>query len=191
MAALQRRFFARDTLEVARALLGKKLVRRHRGKLLSGMITETEAYIGMEDTACHASRGRTQRNAVMFGAPGVSYVYFVYGMHYMLNVVTEAEGAPCAVLVRGLLPLSGIEEMENRRKLRGKALANGPAKLCQALAIDTALNAHDLTRGEELWIEPYRRISPDCIHAGPRVGIAYAAKRDREAPWRLWIDADE
>ncbi|MEQ8216386.1 MAG: DNA-3-methyladenine glycosylase, partial [Smithellaceae bacterium] len=107
MAILNRDFYERDTIEVARALLGKKLVRRINSTELSGMIIETEAYCGRQDSACHAHRGKTPRNAVMFGHAGHAYVYFTYGMHYMLNLVTEKEGNPCAVLIRAVLPLAG------------------------------------------------------------------------------------
>ena len=136
MAILTRKFYARNTLKVARALLGAKLVRRINGNELSGMIVETEAYCGERDSACHAHRGKTKRNAVMYGYPGHAYIYFTYGMHYLLNLVTEAEGNPCAVLIRAVLPLVGIEEMEARRKKKGAQLTNGPAKLCHALGID-------------------------------------------------------
>jgi DNA-3-methyladenine glycosylase len=136
MHVLDRKFYERDTRQVARALLGKKLVRKIGRGELSGMIVETEAYCGQADSACHAHRGKTLRNAVMFGKPGHAYVYFTYGMHFMLNLVTEEEGNPCAVLVRAIEPLTGKKEMEFRRKMAGVQLANGPAKLCQALGID-------------------------------------------------------
>ena len=116
MNILDRKFYKRNTLQVARALLGKKLVRQINGLELSGMIVETEAYCGEADSACHAHRGKTPRNAVMFGEPGHAYVYFTYGMHYMLNLVTEAKDNPCAVLIRSVVPHAGIEEMEARRK---------------------------------------------------------------------------
>ena len=131
MTILPRTFYAGDTLPVARALLGKKLVRKFRGKELSGIIVETEAYCGEADSACHAHRGKTPRNAVIYGQPGHAYVYFTYGMHYLLNIVTETEGNPGAVLIRAVLPLDGIQEMEARRKRHGDQLTNGPAKLCR------------------------------------------------------------
>jgi DNA-3-methyladenine glycosylase len=178
-------FYARDTLTVARELLGKKLVRRIDGAELSGMIVETEAYCGQTDTACHAHRGMTKRNAVMFGAPGHAYVYFTYGLHYLLNVVTEDEGHPCAVLVRAIHPLSGLSRMEVQRKRSGKDLTNGPAKLCQALDIDKTFNGWDLTKGSRLWIENHRNIAADEISCTPRIGIDYARKEDRDALWRF------
>lgn len=190
MNILDRKFYHRDTLRVARELLGKKLLRRVNGLELSGMIVETEAYCGREDSACHAHRGKTQRNAVMFGKPGHAYVYFTYGMHYMLNLVTEGEGNPCAVLIRAIEPLEGIEAMEARRKRRGADLTDGPAKLCQALAIDKSLNGWDLTLGEALWVENYKKIPDHSVITTPRIGIDYAKKQHREAPWRFLLKPD-
>jgi DNA-3-methyladenine glycosylase len=188
MMALDRKFYNRDTLKVARDLLGKKLVRNIYGTELSGIIAETEAYCGPKDSACHAHRGKTLRNAVMFGPPGCAYVYFTYGMHYLLNLVTEEEGNPCAVLVRSILPLTGLAEMQARRKRRGKDLTNGPAKLCQALAIDKSFNGWNLTQGHQLWVEPYQDVSAERISATPRVGIDYACPDDREALWRFVLN---
>jgi len=187
MNRLRQSFFQRDTVRVARDLLGTQLVRDVTGRLLRGMVVETEAYVGSGDSACHASKGKTPRNAVMFGPAGVSYVYFVYGMHFMLNVVTEKKGHPCAVLLRGLLPLEGEAEMVRRRGRGGRELANGPAKLCQAMGIDRSLNGMDVVRGQELWFEEYRSFSDDEVFCGPRVGIDYADPLDREAPWRFWL----
>lgn len=184
---LNRNFYARDTLQVARALLGKKLVRRIGSAELSGMIVETEAYCGESDSACHAHRGKTPRNAVMFGQPGHAYVYFTYGLHYLLNLVAEEEGNPCAVLIRAVLPLAGIEEMEVRRKKKGAELTNGPAKLCQAFGIDKSLNGCDLTCGKELWLEDHKTIPAKLITATSRIGIDYAKKEHREAPWRFLV----
>jgi len=189
MRILDRKFYHQDTLLVARELLGKKLVRQINGVKLSGMIVETEAYCGREDSACHAHRGKTQRNEVMFGNPGHAYVYFTYGMHYMLNLVTEEEENPCAVLIRAIVPLDGIEEMETRRKIKGASLTNGPAKLCQALSIDKSLNGWDLTTGEELWVEDYKKIPESEIITTPRIGIDYAHQKHREALWRFLVKA--
>jgi DNA-3-methyladenine glycosylase len=188
MAILTRSFFEQDTLMAARELLGKKLVRELDGQRLSGMIIETEAYIGTTDTACHASKGKTPRNAVMFGKAGIAYIYFVYGMHYMLNMVTEAEDNPCAVLIRAIMPLEGKSTMEMRRKRTGKNLTDGPAKVCQAMGIDKALNSWDLTRGEKLWLEEYQVISSDRIRRTPRIGINYAAQKDKDALWRFRVE---
>jgi len=190
MTILNKAFYETDTLRVARALIGKKLVRQIGGLQLSGMIVETEAYCGEEDSACHAHRGKTNRNSVMFGPPGHAYVYFTYGMHYLLNMVTEAEGKPCAVLIRAILPVAGIEEMEARRRRRkGSELTNGPAKLCQALGIDKALNGWNLTAGDELWVEDYKKIPAKRISATPRIGIDYAQEQHRKALWRFVVNS--
>lgn len=186
---IPRSFYARPTLAVARDLLGTVLVHRlPDGTDLRGRIVETEAYIGEEDSANHAHRGRTARTAVMFGPAGIAYVYFTYGMHHMLNVVTEEEGYPAAVLIRAIEPLDGIELMQARRGNRPfRDLTNGPAKLCQALAIDRSLNGHDLTSGPPLWIEPGHAVANADVARTRRVGIDYADARDREAPWRFLI----
>jgi DNA-3-methyladenine glycosylase (3mg) len=189
MTILNKTFYEPGTLKVARALLGKKLVRQIDGLELSGMIVETEAYCGKEDSACHAHRGETKRNSVMFGPPGHAYVYFTYGMHYLLNIVTEVKGRPCAVLIRALLPIAGLEEMEARRKRKGPELTNGPAKLCQALGIDKSLNGWNLTAGDQLWVEDYRNIPAKRISATPRIGIDYASEQYRKALWRFVVKA--
>jgi len=178
-------FYQRDPLEVAGDLLGKKLVREYTGQRLEGVITEVEAYFGDDDTGSHASRGQTARNAVMFGEPGRAYVYLVYGMYWMLNVVTFPTGVAGAVLIRAMQPLRGQEWME---QLRGRKapLADGPGKLCRALDINGELNGWDLSLGQGLWIEPYQVPPLDQIQAGPRVGIDYALPEHRDAPWRLW-----
>ncbi len=189
MARFAREFFAGDTLDVARGLLGARLVRPLDGQRLSGTIVECEAYIGQDDTACHASRGRTRRNEVMFGPPGHAYIYFTYGMHWMLNVVTEAEGFPAAVLLRAIQPVEGIEMM---RALRGGPrlehdLTGGPARLTRALAIDKSLNGADLVSGEHLWLEQAVGVPDESVGRGPRIGVQYAAEKDRVAPWRFWV----
>jgi len=187
-APLPREFYARGTLEVARDLLGKLLVRRLGGLRLSGAIVEVEAYVGEADTACHASRGRTPRNEVMYGPPGHAYVYFTYGMHWMLNVVTEPEGRPGAVLVRSVVPVEGIEEIRAIRAGRpDRELTSGPARLCAALRIDGKLDAADLVLGEDLRVEDFRAVPERDVATGPRIGIDYAAPKDRRAPWRFWI----
>ncbi len=189
MTVLDKNFYNRPTLDVAHSLLGKKLVRWIDGTELSGIIVETEAYCGVRDSACHAHRGRTSRNAVMFGPPGRAYVYFTYGMHHLLNLVTEAEGDPCAVLLRSIEPLSGLVEMQARRKRHGKELTNGPAKLCQALGIDKSFNGWDVTQGDRLWVENDHHVAPGSILSTPRIGIDYACKEDREALWRFLLQA--
>ncbi len=187
MRILDQKFYNRPTLVVARELLGKKLVRQINGMELSGIIIETEAYLGRVDSACHAYRGQTPRNAVMFGPAGHAYVYFTYGMHYLLNLVTEKEGNPCAVLVRALQPRSGLDEMHRLRKRGGKELTNGPAKLCQALAIDKSFNGWNLSQGEQLWVESSPLVSQNRIASTPRIGIDYASPEDRDAPWRFLL----
>lgn len=184
---LDRQFYHRPTLEVARDLLGKKLIRRIDGTELSGIIIETEAYLGTNDSACHAFRGQTSRNTVMFGPPGYAYVYFTYGMHYLLNLVTEDEGNPCAVLIRAIEPLFGLDEMRARRKRPDKELTNGPAKLCQALAIDKSLNGWNLTKGSQLWVENHKMAESRVVLSTPRIGIDYADKKDRDAQWRFLL----
>lgn len=190
---IPRPFYGRPTLAVARDLLGTVLVRRlPGGSDLRGRIVETEAYIGQEDSASHAHRGRTARTAVMFGLPGIAYIYFTYGMHHMLNVVTEGEGYPAAVLIRALEPLEGIDVMQALRgDRRLRDLTNGPARLCQALAIDRSLNGHDLTSGPPLWIEPGQAVPDADVARTPRIGIGYANAPDREAPWRFLIQGSE
>jgi DNA-3-methyladenine glycosylase len=171
---------------VARGLLGARLVRRLGGVRLSGRVVEVEAYIGSGDTACHASKGRTARTEVMFGPPGRAYVYFTYGMHWMLNAVTEEEGFPAAVLIRAIEPIEGVEAMRRRRKARREEdIARGPARLCQALAIDGALNGTDLIGGKDLFFEAGEPPGDGDVVATPRIGIDYAAAGDREAPWRF------
>jgi DNA-3-methyladenine glycosylase len=182
---LSRRFFARPTLTVARELLNQRLVRVYQGERLSGIIVETEAYIGEDDSAAHSFHGRTSRTATMYGDPGKAYVYFTYGMHWMLNFVTEEEGFPAAVLVRALAPDEGIETM---RRLRGREpLTNGPAKLCQALAIDRSLLGEDTTTGDRLFVERRPQIPEAKVQRTPRIGISHADALARERLWRFLV----
>lgn len=183
---LPRAFYARSALEVAPALLGCLLVRRLAGQRLAGRIVETEAYLGAEDAASHAYRGPTLRNRAMFGPPGHAYVYFIYGNHFCLNVVTGAVGDGQAVLIRAIEPLEGIEVMQARRRRTAVTeLTNGPGKLCQALAIDRRLDGHDLTLGETLWLE--RGAPPiEAIATGPRVGVR-GDEAALAAPWRFYL----
>lgn len=184
---LARPFFARPTLVVARELLGRRLVRlESRGERLSGLIVEAEAYVGSQDLGCHAKSGRTARNASMWGPPGHAYVYFTYGMHWMLNVVTEENGFPAAVLIRGLLPLEGLATMRRRRA--GKPLADGPAKLCQALAIDRSLDGHDLCAPDaSLFIESGQEILDHLVTTTPRVGLNTVPEPWKSNPWRFLV----
>jgi DNA-3-methyladenine glycosylase len=165
-------FFERHTVELARALLGCILLHGET----AGAIVETEAYLGLDDLAAHASRGRTERTRVIFGPPGRAYVYFIYGMHECLNVVAEVEGVAGCVLIRALEPLSGLETMRERRKWAGpaKGLANGPGKLTQALAITRAQYGVRLDEGS-LTIRIPKQPQPFTIGVTPRVGIRECA----------------
>ncbi len=188
---IERDFFARSTLEVAQDLLGKRIVRvEEEGRLSTGLITETEAYISGEDLACHAKAGRTPRNEALWGPPGMTYVYFTYGMHWLLNFVTEKEGFPAAVLVRAVWPERGVDLMERRRgRIGGRRLTDGPAKLCQAFAIDGQLDNADLCQPDSpLYLEWRPAVSPESIHRGPRVGINSVPEPWKSIPWRFWID---
>ena len=188
---LGRDFYRRSTLTVARELLGQRLVRVVDGQRLSGIIVEVEAYIGEDDAACHAACGRTQRNEVMYGPPGHAYVYFIYGMHHCLNVVTEEEGFPAAVLIRALEPLEGLEIMRRHRAGKpDRELTNGPAKLCQAMAIDRGFNGVDLCTGEALFIEKGRMVGQEEIRTSPRIGIK-ADEVARNVPWRFYLQGNE
>ena len=184
---LPRDFYDRDVLEVAQALLGQRLVRLVNGLRIAGIITETEAYRGSDDQACHARHGRTARNAVMFGPPGHAYIYFTYGMHWCLNAVCEREGFPAAVLIRALQPCEGLEQIAARRpNIPPAQWSNGPAKLTRAPEINGALNGIDLCDPNgALWIEAGQR--PLTWHSGPRIGIGYAPEPWRSIPWRFWV----
>ncbi|MFN3681774.1 MAG: DNA-3-methyladenine glycosylase [Nitrospira sp.] len=168
---LTRSYFLRPTLTVARDLIGKFLVRHNGGELLAGKIVEVEAYVGTSDRACHASKGRTARTEVMFGPPGVAYVYLIYGMYHCLNVVTEREGFPAAVLIRAV-------EVEGR-------LIDGPGRLCRLFKIDRSLNRWDLTLRQSLWFEDRGVfVSGRDIDQLPRIGVEYAGEWARK-PWRF------
>jgi DNA-3-methyladenine glycosylase len=188
---LTRDFFQAGTLQVARRLLGKRLVRLESGaERTSGMISEAEAYIGMEDQACHAKVGRTQRNASMWDEAGHAYVYFTYGMHWMLNFVTEREGYPAAVLIRAVLPVEGLERIRARRPGRAAdELCDGPAKLCQAFDIDRRFDGHDLcVPSSELFVEEGPSIHDRYVTSGPRVGLNTVEEPWKSKPWRFRID---
>lgn len=177
-------FYRRDTVRVARELLGKILVREAPGGVLSGRIVETEAYTGPGDPASHASRGPTPRSAIMFGPPGRAYVYFCYGMHHLLNLVTEVEGTAGAVLIRALEPRTGIERMrENRGWNKPTGLTDGPGKITRALEIDRKFNGYDLTRGEMLYLVDGEARPGETVITGPRVGI----KQGLDRPWRFRV----
>ena len=186
---LPREFYTRpDVLEVARDLLGKKLVVPNKnGNRVAGIIVETEAYRGPEDRASHAYNGRrTQRTETMYGLGGTAYVYFVYGMYNQFNVVTNIENIPHAVLVRAVEPVEGLNLIRRRRPGRAEyELTNGPGRLCRAMGIDRRLDKADLL-DDRVWIEEGASISPREIGRGPRVGIDYAEKWIAK-PWRFWV----
>jgi DNA-3-methyladenine glycosylase len=187
MTRLPREFYARDTLAVARELLGQRLVRLLGGERVSGRIVEVEAYVGETDRACHAACGRTARNATMYGPPGHAYVYFIYGMHHCLNVVTADEGFPAAVLIRALEPIEGLVTMRRLRRGRpDRDLTSGPAKLCQALAIDRTFNGLDLCADGPLFIEVGRPVADADVEAGPRIGVR-GDEAALTAPWRFFV----
>jgi DNA-3-methyladenine glycosylase len=183
---LPRSFYRRSPTEVAPDLLNKLLVVGDR----AGRIVEVEAYAGVADPASHAFRGQTRRNATMFGPPGHLYVYFTYGMHWCANVVTSEPGTAGAVLIRALEPVRGISEMAAARPAarRPRDVANGPAKLCQALGIDGGLDGADLTTGAGFVVVVDDGTPPPAQAAtGPRVGISVAT----EVPWRYWVRGSE
>lgn len=160
-------FYTQDVLTAAPALLGKLLCRRlPDGTVQRRRITETEAYRGEEDSACHASKGQTKRTAVMYGSGGFSYVYLCYGIHSLLNIVTGAAGQPQAALIRGV---EGI---------------TGPGRVTKAMGIDCSLNALDMRTSELLWLED-DGFAPPGVHTAPRVGIGYASPEDQAKPWRF------
>ena len=168
---LQKKFYRNDTKQVAKDLLGKMLVRKIDNQILSGIITETEAYKGKNDPASHASRKKTERNKIMFDEVGVAYVYFTYGMHYCFNVVAKKNNDKAgAVLIRAIQPQQGINHMiKNRKTDNISNLVNGPGKLTQAMQITLKHYNHDLTKKSSLFIIDGKK--PDKIIAKPRVGI--------------------
>jgi DNA-3-methyladenine glycosylase len=191
---LSRPFYDRPTLDVARDLLGKVLVHNRRGVGASGVIVEVEAYIGESDPACHAAPGPTARNAPLYGVPGHAYVYLNYGIHCLVNVVTESDGSPAAVLIRALDPVDGIAIMRRRRARAAKGrtrrsgatiaahdLCRGPGNLTVAMGITLRENRIDLL-GDRLFIED-RGLETGPIVWGPRIGIRVGIA----APWRAWI----
>ncbi len=192
---LRRDFYDRATLTVTRDLIGKVLVHQTAEGRTSGVIVETEAYIGEEDPACHAAPGPTRRNRPLYGPPGFSYVYLNYGIHNLVNVVTEEHGAPAAVLIRALDPLEGVEVMRRRRarttkgrRSRGSTdpiarheLCRGPGNLTLAMGITLAENRLDLL-GDRLYVED-RGVSIGPVAWGPRIGIRVGTERH----WRAWL----
>lgn len=205
MAKLTHDFFRGDTVAIAQALLGKYLVRRWNGTLLSGRITETEAYVGRCDKACHAyNYRRTPRTEPLFMSPGHAYIYLIYGMYHCLNFVTEPEGEPSAVLLRALEPAAGTDTMRRLRfgdapmnAYRTQNFLNGPGKVCKALHLTTAQNRLDLT-GDTLFLcDSLTDIGltdpppvQEHIYSGPRVGVDYAEEA-KDFPWRFWLEKEE
>src|SRR5574341_76309 len=170
-------YFSRPTLTVARSLLGKYLVRENGKGTIAGKIIEVEAYVGPEDKACHASKGRTARTDVLFGPPGMAYVYLVYGMYHCLNVVTERTEFPAAVLIRAV-------------EIDGE-LIDGPGRLCRALEIDRSLNRLDMTVGDNLWFEDWGiKVPRGTIGTFPRIGVEYAGPWAKK-PWRFRLKETE
>jgi DNA-3-methyladenine glycosylase len=186
---LPREFYTRsNVLTVARELLGKLLVVPTRnGKRVSGIIVELEAYRGPEDRAAHSYGGRrTRRTETMYGIGGRAYVFFVYGMYHQFNVVSGPAETPHAILIRGLEPVEGIEQMRTRRHGQpDHNLTNGPGKLCLAMGIDRTLDNADLT-GNRVWIEDAAKLPSRLVASGPRIGIDYAVGWV-DKPWRFWI----
>ena len=205
MARLSRNFYDGDTVEIAKKLLGKILVRRLNGELLAGRITETEAYIGRCDKACHAYNYRkTERTSTMFLSPGHAYIYFIYGMHYCLNFVTEPEGEPSAVLIRAIEPIAGIDTIRQLRfgdkpltPYRRNNFMNGPGKVCQGLALTKAENRLDLT-GDTLFVcdspadigLPCPTPAAEKLCCGKRIGVDYAEEA-KDFPWRFWLEKED
>jgi DNA-3-methyladenine glycosylase len=182
---LPRGFYERNTVTVARELLGKILIRRVDGIALAGRIVETEAYCGFRDPASHAFKGKTPRNSVMFSRGGFAYVYFIYGSSYCLNATTEREGKPGAVLIRALEPVRGLGRMmRNREKDNVHELTNGPGKLSQAFSIDLAFNGEDLVNSKHLCILNHEE-SPR-IGTSARIGIS----KGREQQWRYFVEGN-
>jgi DNA-3-methyladenine glycosylase len=189
MKKIPREFYLRsDTLKIARDLLGKILVVPTKtGKRVSGIIVETEAYLGPGDKAAHSYKNRrTKRTEIMFGAGGSAYVFFVYGMYFQLNIVVGGEEVPHVVLIRAVEPLEGIDVMRKRRgEMKDTNLTSGPGKLCIAFGIDKTFNGADLL-GEKIWLENGDKIPPRKIARGKRIGIDYAEEYTHKT-WRFWL----
>lgn len=183
LRVLPRKFYARDTVRVAKCLLGKRLVRVKGRSRMEGRIVEVEAYRGLDDPASHAFRGPTPRNAPMFGEPGHAYVYFTYGNHYCLNITTQATGTPGAVLIRAVEPIEGLQAMRRLRpNVSDPNLTNGPGKLTKALGIDRALNEVDMTKPSPLFVADSDETQFEIVRSA-RVGIS----RGTDLLWRFHI----
>jgi DNA-3-methyladenine glycosylase len=186
---LPRSFFNRSTLQVARDLLGARLIKVEDGVRIGGLISEAEAYRGEEDLGCHAKAGRTPRTQIMYGPPGHAYVYFTYGMHWMLNFVIEGEGFPAAVLIRAIQPTEGVQVIASRRGNQPRQhWTDGPAKICQALAIDGGFNGYDLCAPDALlFVESGDPIPDQSVTTGPRVGFNNVPEPWLSIPWRFRV----
>lgn len=173
------------TEDLAKSLLGAKLVTVSRGARTSGVIVEVEAYVGVNDPACHAARGPTKRNAVMFRSPGHCYVYLIYGMYHCVNVVSDPEGIGSAVLIRAVHPLEGIDVMRRRRgrSVRQLDLARGPGRLCEALGISTGMSGEHFADSSRIWIEPHVDVDPSRIGVSGRIGISVG----QDMPLRFFV----
>jgi len=187
---LSRDYFARNTIQVARELLGARLLRLEGSRRVGGVIIETEAYRGEEDMACHARAGRTARTQVMYGKPGHAYVYFTYGMHWMLNFVTEPEGYPAAVLIRAILPVEGLSFIQSRRNSTPPThWTDGPAKLCQALRIGGEQHGMDCCDpNSEILVEAGMEIPESDVEISPRVGLIKVPEPWKSMPWRFRLN---
>jgi len=190
MTSLPESFYHDEVTLVARRLLGQRLVRNLAGMRVGGLIVETEAYRGEEDLACHAHVGKTRRNAMLYDQAGKAYVYFTYGMHWLVNAVTGEIGFPAAVLIRAIWPTEGLEEMRARRKGRPQAeWCNGPAKICQALGIDGTLNGIQLfEENGELWIEEGAAVTDEMVSSSARIGLGSTPEPWKSIPWRFVVD---
>ncbi len=178
---IKRKFYQRDTLHIAQDLLGCFLIRKIGRKIIKGVITETEAYVGENDLACHASRGRTPRTEIMYSETGHAYIYLIYGMYYCLNIVTERKNFPAAVLIRSVK----VEGADCKK-------TNGPGKVCRYFKIDKKLNSWDMTKGEKLWIEKkkpaFAKTMAGEVKKSKRIGVDYA-KHCRHYLWRFHINS--
>ncbi|HDN04668.1 MAG TPA: DNA-3-methyladenine glycosylase [Chloroflexi bacterium] len=183
-------FFSRDTVQVARDLVGKRLVRLEGNQRISGIILETEAYRGEEDLACHCRAGRTPRTEIMYGPAGRAYIYLIYGMYWLLNFVTESEGSPGAVLIRALVPEEGKEKISQRRGNQPeKHWTDGPGKICIALGINADFNGlNSCTPQAKIFVENGLDLDPGLIHTGPRVGLESVPEPWRSIPWRFVVN---
>jgi len=192
MPRLNRTFYSRATVEVARDLLGRMLIHQTRAGRIAGRIVETEAYSGFEDEASHGYRGKTARNVVMFGTPGFSYVYFIYGNYWMMNVAARPQRVeyPGAVLIRALEPVEGLELMASNRSGRPQRdWTNGPGKLTMALNIDARHDGIDLTMPDSpLFLETGQPVPDTNVATGPRIGLGRRVSEPWVSkPWRFWI----